>query len=155
MSSVKKLSGELVATGPVVYHGVQSGGAEPGSVYDYIRLENSDGQESYLERVTVPAFLDSLIGIGKVATLYVAEVRIPTLFSSAPMHFVYAVEVDGKVRKATEQVQKILRSIKGGVVTLFLLGLVLLPAWGAGLLFWIRAFRLIKLSLPLDEMRNA
>lgn len=152
MSIVKKISGELVATGPVVHDGAHNG-AESVAIYDYIRLDGA-GEELYLERVIVPAFLDSLIGVGIAGTFHFVEVRIPTLFGSKPMYFIYALEIGGKIRKAIEQTQRCLRSAKGGAVKLFGWGCVLLIAWGFGVLLWIQAYRLITVSLPLDEMQR-
>lgn len=152
MSILRKVSGELVATGPVVHDGAHNG-AEPAAMYDYIRFEDEGGQEVYLERVIVPAFLDSLIDVGTKGKLYIVEVRVPTLFGSKPMHFIYAIDVNGKVRKAVEQTQRCLRSAKGGAIKLFGYGCVLLIAWGFGLLLWVQAFRLMRVNLPLADMR--
>lgn len=140
----------MVATGPAVHQS----GAEPCSFYDYLRFENSDGQEIYQERVMAPAFLDSLIGAGTVATFSIAEVLIPTLFGSKPMHFVYAVESNGKVRKAIEQNERILKSLKADSLKLVWYGFILLMAWGFGLLFWVQAVRFMRISLPLREMHQ-
>lgn len=155
MSRTRKLSGELVATGPVVYDGPQSGVAEPYSMYDYLRFEDGTGKDIYVERVVIPAYLDSSVRTGMVATFLVAEVPIPTMLSSKPMHFVYELETGGKTRRAIEQVQKVFRLTKRAAYPLLGYGLILLPAWGFGLLFWFRAIRLIRLRLPLNEMRQA
>jgi hypothetical protein len=155
MSRTRTLSGELVATGPVVYDGTQFGAAEPYSMYDYLRFEDEAGKDLYIERVVIPAYLDSSIRAGMEATFLVVEVPIPTMLGSKPMHFVYAVETGGKMRRAIEQVQKIFRLTKGAALPMFWYGLILLPAWGFGLVLWIRAVRIIKLRLPLDEMRQA
>lgn len=153
MSILRKESGELVATGPVVHDGAHNG-AEPAAIYDYIRLEDEGGREIYMERVMVPAFLDSLIDVGTKGKFYIVEVRLPKLFGSKSMHFIYAINVNGKVRKAVEQTQRCLRSVKGGAIKLFGYGCVLLIAWGFGLLLWIQAFRLMRVSLPLADMRD-
>jgi len=150
---IRKISGTLVASGPVVYDGPQNR-AEPAAFYDYIRVEDRGGQEVYLEQVIVPAYLDSLINMGMVATLYVAEVRIPTLFGSKSMHWVYALESGGKVRKAIEQTQRCFRGAKMSVLKLFLYGLGLMVFYGFGLLLWIQAVRLLSADLPLDAMRR-
>lgn len=154
MSVLRKISGRLVSTGPVVHGGVHNG-AEPGALYDYIRMEGCDGQEEYLERVVIPGFLDSLIDVGVVGTLYIVEVPIPTMFfGSKPMCFVYAVETGGKVRKGIEQTQRCLQSAKTGATKLFGYGFILLIAYGFGLLLWIQAYRLVSIKLPLAQMQH-
>ncbi len=152
MSILRKVSGELVATGPVVYDGAHNW-AEPAAMYDYVRLEEDGGHDFYMERVMVPAFIDSLLGVGTKAKFYIVEVRIPTLFGSKPMHLIYAIDVNGKMHRAIEQTQRCLRSAKGGAIKLFGYGCVLLIAWGFGLLLWVQAFRLLRVSLPLADMQ--
>lgn len=154
MSIVRKVSGSLVSTGPVVHDGANNG-AEPAALYDYIRVEDHAGEEVYLERVIIPGYLDSLIDVGTVGTLYIVEVPIPTMFfGSKPMYFVYAVETGGKVRKGIEQTQRCLRSAKAGAAKLFGYGFVLLIAYGLGVLLWIQAYRLLKINLPLAQMQR-
>lgn len=152
MSCIRKLSGKLVATGPVVHHGVHTGSIEPGSVYDYLRFEGPSGEGIYVAQVTVPAFLDSLLVVGAAMTISMAEIRMPTLWGSNPMQFLYAIRVGGKTLSAVQNAQRILDSMRGAALRLFLYGLILLPAWGAGLLFWFAALRITRLKLPIDKM---
>jgi len=154
MSILKKISGELVATGSVVHDGAHNS-SEPAAMYDYLRFEDEQGQDVFLERVIVPAAMDSHLGLGIVGKFYLVEVRVPTLFSSKPMYFFYGIETNGRVRKAITQTQRCLRSAKGGVIKLFGYGCILLVAWGFGLLLWVQAFRLLSINLPLKAMEES
>ena len=151
---LKTVSGELVATGTVAYDGAHNG-AEPAAMYDYVRIEDERGQDIFLERVIVPAALDSHLGLGTTGKFYLVEVRVPTLFGSKPMYFAYGIEVNGRrVHKAIAQTQRCLRSAKGGAIRLFGWGCILLVAWGFGLLLWVQACRLLSISLPLAAMED-
>lgn len=151
---LRTVSGELVATGTVAYDGAHNG-AEPAAIYDYVRIEDVRGQDIFLERVIVPAALDSHLGLGTTGKFYVVEVRVPTLLGSKPMYFVYGIEVNGRVLKAIPQTQRCLRSAKGGAIRLFGWGCILLVAWGLGLLLWVQACRLLSISLPLAAMEES
>lgn len=154
MTQLRKLSGELVAKGPSVHDGALAPGSEPATFYDYIRLEDEHGNDAYIERVTIPAYLDSLLAMGTPLSLHVAVVPLPTLFGTKPLSLVYAVEIGGKVRRAIEQTQRLMSIIKRPVIQLILVGFLLILVWGAGLLFWIQASRLMAVALPLEEMRK-
>jgi hypothetical protein len=154
MQYIKTYSGKLEATGPVINDGPASGSSESCAFYDYLRLDGN-GQEIFLERVMIPAYLDSLAKLGSVMTLGVVAVPVPTtFFGSKPVHLVYALETGGKARMGIDQAVRLHRSIKHRAFTLFWYGLILLPAWGFGVLFWIRAIRLITFRLPLNDMRK-
>ena len=120
------------------------------SVYNYVRIG-----ADYFERVKVPGRLDSLLHSGKFCTVWVATIRTPSpFFYRTRIHVVYAVEVDGAIHRAVEEVA---RGWTGGK---WLMVLLLLGVGAAtiliyiGFLFFIQAIRLSFVELPLKEMRR-
>ncbi|MFT3849904.1 MAG: hypothetical protein QM739_14890 [Propionivibrio sp.] len=120
------------------------------TVYSYVRIG-----ADYFERVKIPGRLDSLLQSGKFCTVWVATLRTPSpFFYRTRIHVVYAVEVDGVVHRAVDEVAR------GWTGAKWLLVLVLLGVGAAtillyiGFLFWIQAIRLSFVELPLKEMRR-
>lgn len=143
MSAVQKISGRLVLG--------ESTQDRAATNYRYVRI--GDG---LLKTVKIPVELDSLLREGQVCTVWVATIRMPTpLFFSATVRIVYAVEVDGNLHQAVDEVARGLRAEKLwlagglGVVGLFTILLYV------GFLFWIAAVRMSFVELPIDEMRKA
>ena len=108
-----------------------------------------------MKTVKIPYELSSLLREGQGCTVWVATIKMPTpLFFSATIRIVYAVEVDGKLHKAVNEVARGLRAEKLwlagglGVVGLFTILLYV------GFLFWIAAVRMLAVDLPLDDMRR-
>lgn len=153
-ADLKKIRGRIVAAGPVVYDGVDNA-SEPAAIYRFLRLVDEAGQEIYLEHVHIPAFLDSLISSGTVGTFYVMGIPIPKPFGSKPFYFVYALNIDGRLSDAIAQTNRLLRACKAGALRLAWFGLILLAAWGFGVVLWIQAVRLLSLSMPEAEMQRS
>lgn len=142
MSAVQKVTGVLTL-GPARRDRADA-------IYGFVRIGRA-----YLERVKIPGVLDSLLRAGKSCTVWVATIRTPSpFFYCTKIHVVYAVEIDGTVHTAIDEVK---RGWTGGK---WLMVLVLLGVGAAtillyiGLLFWIQAIRLSFVELPLDEMRR-
>jgi len=144
MSATQKLAGTL-ALGPVKYEKVAA-------VYDYMRVGST-----YLKSVKVIGTLATLLRNGEDCTLWVVTIRTPTpWFSKANIYMVYAVEVDGVVHQATEEVQREWKTSKTFTfIMLFGAGFPTMFLAGIGLLLWINALRLIFVKLPIDEMSAA
>lgn len=142
-SAVQKITG-ILTMGPAKQDN------KVDTVYEYIRVGNV-----YLEQVKVPGVLNSLLCNSVVCTMWVATIKTPTpFFFKTKIHVVYALEVDGTVHKAIEEVQRGWTSGKWlAVAMLMMVGLATILLY-IGLLFWIQAIRLIRLELPLDEMRR-
>lgn len=142
MGAVQKISG-ILTLGPARRDRIDT-------VYSYVRVG-----ADYFERVKIPGRLDSLLHSGKFCTIWVATLRTPSpFFYRTRIHVVYAIEVDGVVHRAIDEVK---RGWAGGKL---LMVLVLLGVGAAtillyiGLLFWIQAIRLTFVELPLNEMRS-
>lgn len=142
MSAIQKITGPLTQ-GP-------SRQDRADTVYKHIRVGGT-----FLKAVKVPAVLDSLLRNGAACTMWVATINTPTPFLfKTQIHVVYAVEVSGVVYRAIEEVKRgwttgkwlaVLVLLGIGVVTIFIY---------IGVLFWICAFRLSFVQLPLEEMRR-
>jgi len=142
MSSTQKLTGAL-ALGPVRY-------AREVAVYESMRV-----CATYLKAVKVVGQLDTLLRNGEDCTLWVATIRTPTPFLfKRNIYMVYAVEIDGVVHQAIEEVRREWTTSKiFGFLSLFGVGIPTMFMFGLGLLFWINAARLPFAQLPLAEMR--
>lgn len=152
--SIRKIQGRLMATGPVLHDGVDNG-SEPVAIYQYVRFEEEGRREVYLQHVFVSSYLDSLLDAGSAGTFYVVELAMPKVFGSRPLYFIYAVDTGGKRYEAIPQTKRILNGCKGAAGKLAWYGLILLIAWGFGLLLWVQAARLLALQLPEAAMANA
>lgn len=142
MGEVQKISG-ILTLGPARRDRMDS-------VYNYVRIG-----ADYFERVKIPGRLDSLLRSGKFCTVWVATIRTPSpFFYRTRIHVAYAVQIDGVIHRAIDDVS---RGWSGGK---WLMVLVLLGVGAAtillyiGLLFWIQAVRLSFVELPLREMRR-
>lgn len=144
-----------MATGPVLHDGVDNG-SEPAAIYQYVRFEEEgrSGTGAYLQNVFVSSYLDSLLDAGVAGTFYVAELAMPKVFGSRPLYFIYAIDTGGKRYEAIPQTKRILNGCKGAAGKLAWYGLILLIAWGFGLLLWVQAARLLALQLPEAEMAS-
>lgn len=140
MSAVQKITGTLTL-GPTKRDRTDA-------VCSYIRVG-----DTYLEKVKVPGVLDSLLRNGLACTLWVATIKTPTPFLfSTEIRVVYAVEINGTVHKAIEEVRRDWTDSKWLMVLLLLgVGAVTILLY-IGLLFWINAIRLSFVELPLDDM---
>lgn len=154
--SIWKIQGRLMTTGPVLHDGIDNG-SEPAAIYQYVRFEEEgrSGAGAYLQNVFVSSYLDSLLDAGVAGTFYVVELAMPKLFGSRPFYFIYAVEIGGTLYEAIPQTKRILNGCKGAVGKLAWYGLILLIAWGFGLLLWVQAGRLFAMQLPEAAMANS
>ena len=142
MGEVQRISG-ILTLGPARRDRMDS-------VYNYVRIG-----ADYFERVKIPGRLDSLLHSGKYCTVWVATIRTPSpFFYRARINVVYAVEVDGMVHRAIDEVKRGWTSAK------WLMVFVLLGVGAAtillyiGVLFWIQAVRLSFVEMPWKEMRS-
>ncbi len=144
MSATQKLTGTL-ALGPVKYEKVAA-------VYDYMRVGST-----YLKSVKVIGTLATLLRNGEDCTLWVATIRTPTpWFAKANIYMVYAVEIDGVVHQAIDEVRREWTISKTFTfIILFGAGFPTMFLAGIGLLLWINALRLIFAKLPIEAMRAA
>lgn len=151
MTIVKKYEGNLVATSVAEY---ERGNSEPATMYDYWRIE-SQNQDIFLQRIIVPAHLDSIIKIGTTTTFYLVELSLPTiLFGRKSMYLVFGIKTNGRQYEAIAQVKNLLRAIKFSALKLFFVGIPAMFLAGIGLLLWIMAARIVTIKLPLHEMRQ-
>lgn len=144
LDSVQKITGAL-SLGPVKHE-------KAAAVYEYMRVGSV-----HLKSVKIIGQLATLLKNGEDCTLWVATIRTPTPFLyKTEIHMVFAVERDGVVHQAIEEIQRewtlsktftFFTLLGVGFPTIFLAGL--------GLLFWINALRLIFVKLPIEQMRAA
>ena len=141
--TIKKITGVLTL-GPLKRHD------RVDTIYRYIRIA-----DAYMEQVKIPGVLNSLLRNGAICTLWVATINTPTpFFFKTKIHVVYAVEINGTVHKAIDEVQRGWTSAKCLMVAMLMwVGFVTILLY-IGLLFWINAFRLSFVELPLEEMRR-
>ncbi len=151
---VIKHTGKLIL-GPVE-HAPATPLFEAAALVEYIEIDVLEGDAVLLSRVLVPPILWSMLKSDSVCTLHLLEVPMPKLFFGIkPLYILFAVEVDGKVRKAIEPARGCLRVTKFSALKLFGCGLLLLPVYGFGLLFIVMAIRLWSISFPAAQMTAA
>lgn len=142
MSAVQKITGTLTMG--------RSRHEKAAEVYRYLRVGTT-----YLKNVKVVGRLATLLRPGEACTLWVATIRTPTpLLFSTEIHMVYAMEVDGVLHQAVDDVRREWSASKAlaffilmgvGTMTIFMY---------IGILFWINAIRLMAVYLPVREMRQ-
>lgn len=143
MSNVEKISGRL-ALG-AVQHG------QDADFYDFMRVG-----ATHLKRVKVVGELAPLLRDGQHCTVWVARVKVPSpFFFSTETVVLYAIEVDGTLYKAVDEVGRNWNASRAwNAFMLGVVGLLTLPLAGIGLLLWINAARLAGSALPIEEMRR-
>lgn len=144
LDSVQKITGAL-SLGPVKHE-------KAAAVYEYMRVGST-----HLKNVKIIGQLATLLKNGEDCTLWVVTIRTPTPFLyKTEIHMVFAVECNGVVHQAIEEIQRewtlsktftFFTLLGVGFPTIFLAGL--------GLLFWINALRLVFVKLPIEQMRAA
>lgn len=155
MAIIQKISGDLANTGPTTYTGPDCR-VESAAIYDYLRIEGDDKKEHYLEKVIVPSYLDATLSPGTKGIFYVVTITFPKLFGSHQIRYLFATSNEGKLTHAIPQAARCATDGNGGqALKLLLLGTMLLPAFGYGLLFWLLALRLMLVKAPVDEMQQA
>lgn len=155
MANIQKITGVLANTGPVTYTGPDSR-VESAAVYDYLRIEADDGREHYLEKVSVPSYLDATLAPGTTGTFHVVTVTFPKLFGSHQLRYVFATSSDGKLRQAIPQAARCATDGNiGAALRLLWYGTILMPAFGIGLLYWFAALRFMLVKAPVSEMQRA
>ena len=150
MAGIVRVVGRLEAKGPVQYERDRGNYA----IYDYIRFQGEDQTETYLQRVCIPTYLDSSISIGSPAEFHIVTLSYPKIFGSRDISYVYAVTLNGKTKESLNEVRRCFSSSKWGALNLFLVGIILLPAFGFGVLLWIAGLRLLGLALPEQQMNE-
>ena len=154
MASIHKVTGRLAALGPTI--NLRPTGGESNVIYEYLRFETSGGDERYFERVIVPSYLDSVLGFGAKGDFFVLTVPFPKMFGSSPVNVVFATSCEGKQRLAIPQAARCITGGNGGFAfKLFMFGLIMMPAFGFGLIFWIWALRVMLVQVPMPEMQRA
>lgn len=154
MATIQKITGVLDTTGPVNYSGPDRR-AESAAVYDYLRIEGDDGREHFLEKVAVPSYLDASIAVGMKGTFYFVTITFPTLLGSQPVRYLFATSSGGKLRQAIPQAARCATQGNIGVaLRLFWYGIILMPAFGVGLLYWLAALRFIRIKAPVNDMQQ-
>ncbi len=155
MATIQKISGVLANTGPASYTAPHSQ-VESGAIYDYLRIEGNDGRERYLEKVIVPSYLDVTLAPGMEGDFYIALITTPKLLGSRQLCCLFATSTGGQLRQAIRQSARCATDGNGiEAFKLLVLGTLLLPAFGYGMLFWLLALRLMLVKVPIVEMHQA
>lgn len=123
-----------------------------GGVYDWLQFRRDDGKSFRVAHVMIPEEVHDLLGAGLTATYHFVEIPVPKLIGSRPVYILFALEVAGVARSDISGAIQMLKSCKWAVARWLWFGLLFLPAFGLGLLFWLQAFRMMRLSLPETAM---
>lgn len=111
-------------------------------------LKESGGKVVRLAEVVVPGSIHWMLKPGAVGRFNLLYLTYPKPLGSYLRAFMTEVTcADGSVDGA-QNVHSWIRSSKGAVLHFLWFGLVLMPAFGFGLLLWICAARLLLLNAP-------
>lgn len=147
--ALRTITGTLAAWGSAEEN--QQGAA----LYTYLRFETLDNSSRYCEAVFVVPELASLLRAGCDQTFYLAEVRLPRALGSKKHHMLYAICRQDRTAEAIERTQCLLAQQKVAALQLFFYGTFALALGGLGVFLWIWGLRLLAVSLPIHEMRQA
>lgn len=143
------IAGRLIACGSAETN--QSGA----TLYSYLRFDTHDGSNGYCETVFAVPELDSLLRGGEDQTVYLAEVRFPRAIGSKKHLVLYATRRQGRIIESIPSAQRLISQQKVAALQLFFYGTFALLLGGLGVLLWIWGLRLLAVSLPVGEMRQA
>jgi hypothetical protein len=140
-----KVQGRLAATGTAQSHGAPLWT----STFEYLRFETPESGSKHLQEVIVPSSVQALMELGDRGEFELMFVPYPKPFGTYERCFLTGVCTErGKV-DAMPEVRKWISASKGAALNFFWLGLILMPGFGIGLLFWICALRLLLIKQPL------
>ena len=123
--------------------------------YNTIRFEDQNGKDICLERVLVPDYLGSFFNKNLQGDFHILSVDYPQLIGRKTVHHLFGLTVGDKSFDGIQQIKETVKSSKFvTILQTFLLGLILLPFMGAGLLFWLWGLRTLMLTLPTTEMNS-
>jgi hypothetical protein len=145
MSQFKKLVGEVRHVGRVL----MSGGPEDCCQLDALVVRDSDnGEVIRMVDVIVPNAIHEVLKPGEIGQLEILMLNYPKPFGSAARYFVLRLESANEWIDGTSNVKAWVRGSKGAALHFLWFGLILMPAFGFGLLLWICAARLLALNVP-------
>jgi len=147
--TLRTINGRLIACGTAETN--QRGA----TLYSYLRFDTGDGSNGYCEAVFAVPELDSVLRSRENQTFYLAEVRLPRAFGSKKHLVLYATRRQGRAIEAIQSTQRLISQQKVAALQLFFYGTFALVLGGLGILLWIWGLRLLAVSLPIGEMRQA
>lgn len=132
----------------------QQDGSRRCYLVDVVVLENDAGGIMRLIDVVVPCSIHWMLEVGEQGQFEFLYVQYPKPFGSYLRCFLIGLRSKrGNVQGAPD-VQKWMRASRGAALHFFGYGLILMPAFGLGLLFWICAVRLVMVNLPDLHVRS-
>lgn len=147
MTHLQTIQGEIVGVGPA-QHDV---GLDCYLVKGMV-LREGNGSVVRLPEVVVPGAMHWMLKPGTAGRFELLHLTYPKPLGSYLRTFMFEISsADGDVN-GLQNVNKWIRSSKGAAFHFLWLGLVLMPAFGFGLLLWLCAARLFALNaLPLSS----
>lgn len=146
MSQWKMVVGEVRHVGQVQMRG----GPEDCFLLDSLAIRGSDGHTTRMVGVVVPGAIYDVLKPGVVGNFAVLVLTYPKPFGSAERTFVVRLKSAEEFIDGIQNVRAWVRSSKGAALHFFWYGIVLMPAFGFGLLLWVCAARLLALNVPPD-----
>ena len=143
MTHLQTINGEVVTVGP----GQHDPGPDCYLVKELV-LKDGAGKAVRFVDIVIPGAAHWMLKPGAVGRFDLLHMTYPKPMGSYLCSFlVNASCANGQVNGA-QSIHKWIRSSKGAAFHFLWFGVVLMPAFGFGLLLWICAFRLISLRVP-------
>ena len=143
MTHLQTISGEVVRVGP--------GQHDPGPdcyLVEELVLKDRSGNAVRIAGIVVPGAAHWMLRPGMAGRFELLHLTYPKPMGSYTRSFLVNIScADGDMNGA-QNVQKWIQSSKGAALHFLWFGLVLMPAFGFGLLLWICATRLLLLKAP-------
>lgn len=142
MNYRQALIGKVVHVGNIL----QQGGPEDCCLLDSIVFRDRAGAITRLTGVVVPGKVHWTLTTGLEGQFELLHLTYPKPFGSYVRSFIVEVKSKDATVDGEDSVRKWISSSKGAFFQYLWFGLILLPAFGFGILLWICAIRLLKIS---------
>jgi len=146
MSQWKTVIGEVRHVGRVQMRG----GQEDCCLLDSLVILESNGQTVRMVNVVVPSAIYDVLKPGDIGDFDTLVLNYPKPFGSAARTFVVRLKSAAECIDGIQNVKAWVRGSKGAAFHFLWYGIVLMPAFGFGLLLWICAGRLLALNVPRE-----
>lgn len=144
MGSRQAITGEVVHVGAIL----QQGGQEDCSLLESVVFKDRAGTITRFTGLVVPGNLHWMLKPGLEGKFELLHITYPKPLGSYIRSFLTEITSEKASGVGREGVRKWISSSKGACFHYLWYGVVLLPAFGFGVLLWICAFRLLRISVP-------
>jgi hypothetical protein len=147
MTHWQTVSGEVVDVGRILHQG----GPDDCYHLDSVVFRDINGTIVRVMGVVVPGAIYWMLKAGVRGQFKLLHLTYPKPFGSYLRSFLIGMKSSEGSVDGESNVRKWVRDSKGGAFHFLWFGVVLMPAFGVGLLLWICAARLLMLTVPSES----